>query len=168
MKRSRLAVVLVCLQLLLSGCGRAADSLAEQVSDARAVALSSHAKFRSMAQVLSRSSVTWANAESVRYRAKNNDYRTDSWKVADLDPALRKEIGEFIAGHHVIAVFVGERRVNFLMVGQGISPSGVSVGLILTMGGESGCTEVVKTVDVGRRGVQCEDFGSSTYFYLQR
>lgn len=168
MRYSRILLSLAFLQIVLSGCSRAEEMSTRKVSETRAVVLLSQGKFRAMATVLSHSTVAWANAESVRYRSTGGDYRTDSWRVADLDGVIRREVSEFIVEHRVVAVYVGDSRVNFVLSGQGIAPSGISIGLLVITSPSAGCTEIVNAIELERNGLQCESFGDSTYFYLQR
>jgi hypothetical protein len=145
------------------------DTLTDSdIREARRSAVLSQTEFRRIASAIARSSIIHANGKTVRYRLDGDGYRTDPWETAQVPPGIRNEVRNFIASGHAQSVFVNPHWVNFFIRGAGLAVSGVSVGVIVASGEELGCSEVVTSVKLDRRGVQCERLDDSIYFYLDR
>jgi hypothetical protein len=164
MRPRSVAATLTAIQCL-AGCSPLKPADVEEV---RRVAVSSQEDFRRIASVLEQSSIIWADGKNVRYRLGVSDYRTDSWATAELSPAIRSELREFISALHIRGIFLHQRRVNFVLRATGIVPSGDAVGVIVAPADEHDCSEVVTSVKLDRRGRQCERLHDATYFYLRR
>jgi hypothetical protein len=145
------------------------DTLTDSdIREARRTAVLLETKFRRIASAIEQTSILTANGKTVRYKLDGDGYRTDPWETAQVPPGIRNEVREFIASGHAKAIFVNRQRVNFVIRGAGLAVSGVSVGVIVASGEEVGCSEVVTSVTLDRRGVQCERLDDSIYFYLDR
>jgi hypothetical protein len=136
------------------------------VQEARRNAVLSQSEFRRIASIIAESSIVTANSKTLRYRVDGGVYRTDPWETAQVPPVIRDELRDFIAAGGAKSVSVNRRRVNFVIRGVGLAVSGVTVGVIVAPAEEAHCSEIVTSVKLDRRGLQCERLDSSTYFYL--
>ena|ERR1700730_3515198 len=167
MRALSLVAVLAGVQCV-AACSLAESLTASDLQEVMRNAVLSHAEFRRIAPVVVQSSIAFADGKSVRYRVEGDGDRTDPWESAQVSPAIRSELRDFIAARHAEAIFANEHRVNFVLWGTGLAVSGVSVGVIVAPIEELGCSEVVTSVKLDRRGLQCERLDDSIYFYLYR
>lgn len=160
------AVIASCLAVL-AACSPKVEFTEAKVQEVRQHVAGSRMAFEQTASTLVSSPITWANRKSVRYKV-DADYQTESWDTAQLPPALKAELQEFMSARNVEAIFVHERRVNFALIGVGIAPSGVSLGVIVAPGDEHGCQSINTPLKLDGRGLNCEKLDGLTYLYLQR
>lgn len=157
-------VLAVCA--VLASCSNTDAMLDHEVKSAKADAYASAVEVQTIAAFLISRKISWADDKSVRFRDEGGDMRTTLWDAAAMDRATGERIRPFIAKHGVKALFVEGQRVNFVRGGTGISPSGASVGWIISA--ESPKCEVVGAIDLSRKGVQCEQLSNGVYVYLQK
>jgi hypothetical protein len=153
--------------LCVSACSLAQLTDSE-IQEARRGAISSQAEYQQIASVVVQSSIVFANSKDVRYRLDDNSYRTNPWEAVQLSAVVRNEVRNFIATRHAEAIFTNQHRVNFVLWGTGLAVSGVSLGVIVAPVDELGCHEVVASIKLDRRGLQCEKLSETTYLYLWR
>lgn len=151
----------------LAACAPQSEVTEPKLEEIRQHVAGSRAAFEQTASILVPSLVAWANRESVRYKA-GSDYQTKSWDAAELAPILKTELQAFMPKHNVEAIFVHDRRVNFVLHGAGIAPSGVSVGVIVAANDEHGCKSIASRLKLGGDGLSCEKLGNQVYLYVQR
>lgn len=152
---------------VLAACSPSSEVTAAGLQEVRRDVIASRVAFEQTASRLVPSAITWANHVSVRYKL-GADYRTESWDVAQVPPAMKSDLLSFMVSRKVEAIFVHERRVNFVLHSAGIAPSGVSIGVVVAPGDEHGCTAVSTPLRLDGRGLLCEKLDGLAYLYLQR
>lgn len=151
----------------LAACSSGAEVTEARLQEVRRNVVGPRTAFEQTASVLVPSSITWANRKSVRYKA-GTSYQTESWDAAQLPPTLKAELQAFMSARKVEAIFVHERRVNFVLSGTGIAPSGVSVGVVVAPGNEHGCQSISTPLKLDGQGLNCEKLDGLSYLYVQR
>jgi hypothetical protein len=152
---------------VLAAFSPSSDVTAAGLQEVRRDVTASRTSFEQAASTLVPSGITWANRASVRYK-DGADYRTASWDSAQVPPAMKADVLNFMVSRNVEAIFVHERRVNFVLHSAGIAPSGVSIGVVVAPDDEHGCTEVSAPLNFEGRGLLCEKLDGHAYLYLQR
>jgi hypothetical protein len=154
--------------LALIACERSTIARGHEIDLLRAKLRATHDRFAAVAIPLSKGSIVWADSNSVRYQSNQREFVTESWGRSALAPQLSAEIRSFISANGLRAIFVTKERVNFGLVGEGLGISGASVGLLIAINGEHGCTSIVPVIVPTGNGTQCERLAENTFFYLQR
>lgn len=152
---------------VLVACSPSTDVTATGLQEVRRDVIASRVAFERAASRLVPSEITWANHVSVRYKL-GVDYRTENWDAAQMPPEMKSEMLSFMNSSKVEAIFVHQRRVNFILHSAGIAPSGVSIGVVVAPGDEHGCTAVSNPLKLDGRGLLCEKLEGSAYLYVQR
>jgi hypothetical protein len=165
----RILALLAALAIVQSVVGCSLEKLTDaKLQEVRERAVSSQAEFRRIASVIVQSPIQYANGKTVRYLVEGGGSRTEAWEAAEVPPVIRNELREFFSAGQADAIFVNAHRVNFGMWGTGLAVSGVTIGVIVAPDEELSCNEVVTSVRLDRRGLQCERLNDATYFYLWR
>lgn len=151
----------------LAACSPSAEITEARLQEVRRDLVGSRTAFEQTASTLVPSSIAWANQKRVRYKG-GTDYQTESWDAAPLSPALKAELQAFMAARNVDAIFVHGGRVNFVLHGTGIAPSGVSLGVVVASDDEHGCQSIGAPLKLDVRGLNCERLDNGVYLYLQR
>jgi hypothetical protein len=129
--------------------------------------------FKETAKSLIGSNIIWTNNRVVRFTAIGQDVHTESLATAKVNRDLISKIQKLFATQRLQSVFITSSRVNFVLSGDGIAPSGTAIGLFFALKDESnsGCTFFVSEINkatANKRGVFCVRLDENSFFYLDR
>jgi hypothetical protein len=153
--------------VLAAACSPSDDVTAVGLQDVRRNAIASRAAFERTASILVPSGIVWADRVNVRYTL-GAEYTRESWDAAQLPPMVKADVLAFMASRTVQAVFVNDRRVNFVLRSSGIAPSGVSMGVLVVPESEHGCASISTPLKLDGNGLLCEKLEGLMYLYFQR